>query len=289
VGPGEYGGLVVPIFLGGDSVLALDLMRDRANVLAPDLSVARSLTTSFRGQVGSFVLMGRTLVGAGPLSAAGPPRDPLHLFSPGEDAARIVRSFGAGAVSGLPEIPANLVHWLFWKLAPGRNNTYWSADLRQYRLIHWSGAHSVIATYVRTPGWLLDTIVVVAPGRARRPAPLMQAIAEDSVGLLWVATHVVNPALPPAPQRGAAVPPPPPGRGGRASQTIREGPSPLDPLEQYLTRVEVIDPRAGRVVTRTDFRGLLVSLLPGRRAAIYFEDTNGFPELRIVRFALSGA
>jgi hypothetical protein len=50
--------------------------------------------------------------------------------------------------------------------------------------------------------------------------------------------------------------------------------------------VEVIDPRANRVVARQQFDAWLVSALPNRRAAVYTTDADGVPHVAIVQLRL---
>jgi hypothetical protein len=279
MGPGEYAGLVVPLFLAPDSTIALDLMRDRGSVLDRNLTVVRGFSTTWSGRVGSFMLFGRTLLVSGAISEQDAQGRPLHLFAIDSSSARRIRSFAPPASDGLAAPSPATAHWLIWKLGPGVNNTYWSADVRRYRLTQWSVGHDVIVDLVRKPGWLLDTIVATAPGRVRSSPPSMQAIAQDSSGLLWVATLIRVQNAGANVSRGPVTPP---------VRGAREPPSDAGGRLRYSTHLEVIDPVAARVVTSLSLAESLVSLLPGRRAAVYSEDSTGYPLLRVIQFTLSG-
>jgi hypothetical protein len=51
----------------------------------------------------------------------------------------------------------------------------------------------------------------------------------------------------------------------------------------YRTRVEVIDPAAGRVVASTQLDAWIVAVLPGERAAVYATNAQGTPFVKIVQ------
>jgi hypothetical protein len=59
-------------------------------------------------------------------------------------------------------------------------------------------------------------------------------------------------------------------------------------LRLYVTNVEVLDPASRQLVASLTVKETLISMLPGRRAAIYSEDALGYPILQIIQFTLTG-
>jgi hypothetical protein len=282
-GPGEFGAPAAVQFIGPDSILVLDLRKQRGTVLSAKLTVSRTFSLAWAGQLSSFALIGRTVVGAGFLATPENAGFPLHFMSIDGSSTKVLTSIGNAPESGLSGLARGRERYYEWRLAAGRNNMLWSADIRQYRIVQWSMSGAPLRKFIRKPAWFKDTSTAMPRGNRTPPDPVMRAIAEDSTGLLWVAALSASPNW----KDGWATRPPP-GTTGAKGMSDATPSSIRDLLKLYMTNVEVLDPTTARLVASLSIPETLVSLLPGRRAAIYSEDPDGYPVLKIVEFTLAG-
>ncbi len=102
----------------------------------------------------------------------------------------------------------------------------------------------------------------------------MAGLGVDADGLLWVFVRVPAPTWKSA---WAGVAP-----GAREVSTRQ-----LDIARLYHTRVEVIDPREGRVLARTDIPGLVISPMGNGRVGVWSATLSGDAQLRIDQLRLT--
>jgi hypothetical protein len=160
--------------------------------------------------------------------------------------------------------PANLLS----VLAVDPQGLLWSADKYLYRLSAWSSDGRLVRSMERKPEWFAERSTRMEGGPSTPPQPRIADMRFDEEGLLWVFLHI------PSPRWREAWP-----AGGDATGEISVGRIQVDLL--YTTRIEVLDPNLGRVLTRRSLDGLVVAALPDRRAVFYRETADGIPELLV--------
>ena len=194
---------------------------------------------------------------------------PLHRVSFAADATEILESTGPG--NGDVAAGMALSHLLYVSAAPGGGA--WTADLLRYRLTRWTAAGTRGAVLERAPSWFAGPSRMTLGGPDAPPPPSIAAVQEDSLGRLWVFTNVPAPGWRDA---WASV-----SRGAREVETTQ-----IAVEELYRTMIEVIDPRAGRVVFRRVSDDWIVAALPGVRSVAYRVDGNGVPRLHVLALSL---
>jgi hypothetical protein len=99
-------------------------------------------------------------------------------------------------------------------------------------------------------------------------------VQEDRGGLLWVFVLVAAPtwreAWPPEAAKRREVP----------AEKMAYG-------KLFRTTVEVIDPKAARVIARRMLNRWVIAVLPGGRVASYVEDSAGYPRVAIDAVSLT--
>lgn len=256
-GPGEFRRPVSVEPLPGDSVLVRDQGRGAVFVLRSDLTVVR--TVAVRESLGPQVVLEWPDIvffkGRGRVDPSVVPAVYINaafkLASLGTEQLRVVNSIGEG--------------WGGGEVAVAGPFAVWTWEYNPYRLERWTAGGKRTHLIERQPPWFPDSAVPMAPvHRGQRPPAHLQAAQQDEAGRLWVFANVPVKVWP----EGDAVHP------GNAMD------------EYYRTRVEVIDPEAGRVIASTMLDAWIVSALPGQRAAIYGTNEMGAPFVRIVQLRL---
>jgi hypothetical protein len=259
------------VTLAGDSILVLDIRGGRATVLTADLAVVR--TVAIPWPMAPAVRVGDKVVVSSFVPTPADAGWPLHMMTFDRSPAQILRSFGpdGGDFSNSQSGEA-----LTWSLSPARDGGFWSADLVQYRIIQWTADGRMVRYLERRPAWFDGPQQGNLIGSPRKPPlPHVVGIAEDTDGLLWMFLGVAAVTWP---QAWPAIAP---GTSEIAARSIK-----FESL--FGTTIEVVDPRAGRVVARRTIDECVIGALPGRRAAIYRVDSDGFPRIIIKRFDISG-
>jgi hypothetical protein len=105
------------------------------------------------------------------------------------------------------------------------------------------------------------------------PPPLVSAVHQDREGLIWV---FVKTASPDWREAWAAVP------SGAREIPVRA----VRHEKLHKTTVEVLDPRSGRVVARSELPDWVISTMAGDLAAAYIVGEDDIPRIRLLRFAL---
>jgi hypothetical protein len=248
-GPGEYLGGAMIAALPGDSVLVFDR---NLLVLRPDLTVARTITQAMSTFALEIFDWPRGVFNKlpGNVEMPGPVyvRKPFQMVDLSGPTPRVLRSFGAGFDIGVTPSRTPYQVWV-WDYSP-------------YRIEKWSSAGERVDAIERHPSWFPEG-ERPAPQRNQLPPAHLQWVQEDSQGLVWVFISYPVGIWP-------------------------EGAGPITrEMEKYFrTRVEVIDPNAGRVVVSTVLDRWIVSPLPGGQAAVYGTNAQGTPFIQIVQLTL---
>jgi hypothetical protein len=257
-GPGEFQRPVFAVPLPGDSVLVYESRRDAFLVLAPDLSVRRTIN----GAGGPYSvsvfewpdLVFRKLPARGEMLAPGRVRQiarPFALLDLSGQTARALQDFGEGRD---------------WGIASADPYSVWTWDYHPYRIQRWSRSRVLMNDVERRPSWFPTGYAEGEPPGPRRgetpPAHLAGAV-QDSAGRIWV---FVNEPMAVWPVGAASL-------GSEMHKYFR-------------TRVEIIDPMAKRLIASVPLEGWVVAPLPGMRAAMYGTTAQGTPYVRIVQLSL---
>lgn len=270
-GPGEFrsanGGIVV-----GDSMLVLDWLESRATMMGPDLAAGRIIR--LRPGIGDIMALRwpTLLITQVYMSESRPPNSTLHRLSMEKGETQLLTSFGPRGTGG--SMGNQQVRQLLGYSGEGIWTAYWGKP--QFML--WDERGNLRKSLIRRLDWFTGEAQATLGWSRTPPTPATGPIREDDEGLLWVFIHT------PAPTWREAWETPPVRVGGGREYLSRA--VIYDKL--YRTHLEVIDPRTARVVASLSIDGYVMESLPGRRAAMYEVDDNGFPRVRIVAFTLSG-
>ncbi len=184
-----------------------------------------------------------------------PVRGGSHSFHLVDRSGRIVRGFGtASHVVYLEGFGATRR-----RLARATSESFWAVPPNRYELIHWDTIGSIRKRMMVSSSWFRnwDERLATPDLRTERWPSVIQGIAVDSLGLIWVVSWVPN---------NEWVPP----RGDTQIRTER--------AKTRLTRreyeqrlksvVEVLDPTCGRIVARQILPVVLVGFVAGTRGEI---------------------
>ena len=260
-GPGEFRMPYAPTPIG-DSVLVFEGAGGRATMISPDLVPGRTMRTPREMGAATIVKWPSLVIGARAMYSRDPKAPTLLRVSFDGAEGKVLSGFGAEPLK-LDVVREQHLE-IVGNAVAGR---VWSADrAARYRLSQWTTDGVLQRQFERKPAWFATD----QPG----PKPGVATVMEDSTGLVWVFTNVAAPTWKDAMPRGE----------GQREVAVRS-----IALEKFMkTIVEVIDPRAGRVVAYKDLGELVVAALPGRRAAIYTVDMDGIARLRIVELSITG-
>jgi hypothetical protein len=211
---------------------------------------------------------------------AGEVRLPFTVLDVTRSPAAIVHSFGPDLEDRSSRVG---LYRLRHVLAAGADNTFWAAELQRYHLSRWRSDGERIDSLVRQPEWFSGVSrAMPLGGPETEPDPAIAAIAQDSAGLLWVFIRVTRPGWRDTWAEWISQHGPLP--AGSAELSGDEVPPPWD---QMTTTVEVLDPRARRVVHRQTLDALVVNALPGPRLVTYSESAPAFdPVLEVIALRL---
>jgi hypothetical protein len=256
----------------GDSILVIDHRGSRASLLDADLQEV--LTLPFPDAQLSPVLWldHRTFVGTALLHTPESIGWQLHSFRVEAPMVALIRSFGIGDGSAGGRAYDDQYRW---NLAKARDGGFWTSDRVRYRIAHWSPNGRVTRIIERSAEWFRPSDYITPGGRNKAPTTFALGLAEDESGLLWSFVKMAAPEW-----RKLWKEPP------ASTSTMQELPPTLE-YNPWVTRVEVIDVKSGRVLTRKTLPGDFVSTMTGNRSAWYFEGRSGQPTLRILRLTLS--
>ena len=264
-GPGEFETVTDVVPLPGDSVLVIDSDR-RATIFAPDLSAARHLTLGATIYYAVVINWPRSVIGFnhyGPGNRGGPV---LHDMAFDSSPPSVTKSFGPDWK--IPDFKAMAAASRI--LAPSATG-FWTVGQEHYRVEHWTRDGVSDAMLERIPAWPPRTSEGLGlPDQA--PPNGVQGIAEDRNGRVWVFTRVAAPTW----------------REGWPKGTGDMRISAFSQEKMFRTVVEVLDPKAGRVIARRQLDEWIIAALPEGRAVVYAVDADDIPRLRVVRLAVDG-
>ena len=269
-GPGEYLFPTEILAVPPDTVLVLDGDLRRATVLDRSFRVVRmlALPMHFRGPI--VLSWPRRVVGSGAVSTADEAGRPLHELSFASSSKAVVtRSFGA-------DVGARQVYWVsttFHSLTVPENGAFWAGWMFGYQLTQFAVDGRPLRVLTRQPEWFKESSQGGFGTPSTPPPSFLVGLEEDRQGRLWTFVRV------PSKSWKAAWPALPPGTREVSARSIA-----VEKL--YDTIVEVVDPRAGRVIARRTFDGYFVGALPGLRGATYEVSEDGQGRISIVTFAL---
>jgi hypothetical protein len=174
-GPGEFQRVVSPTPGPGDSLFAHDFALRTVTVIGPDLRVARTApqhhAPSLFSSDGSYVV-------AEQIRTAAQIGYPMHFV---DRNGRLVRSFGTDTPQYRPDIRRITDR----VVGAGAKGTIWAAAPGRYVLEQWNPSTGRKLQQVRVrSGWFRES--VRAEGAGERPAPLIERVWQDSMGLVWV-------------------------------------------------------------------------------------------------------
>lgn len=262
-GPGEFRFIrrIVPY---GDKVHVFDSGLNRWSTLGSEGEVVTSATIPT--PLGALVLNDSlTLVNAKILS-----RElvgvPLHLVSvKGE----ILRSFGADGTVFRLDIP--LMGWR--QLAKSGSDRIWAAYLTQYVIDQWDVEGNKRIELARQADWFKPHFRGAVESRTDdAPSPWIAAIHEDRQGRLWTLVAVADPNYNATLERR------------QMTDGIRYIPKDLN--RYFDTVIEVIDPKAGRLIASQRLDQHITHFLDADHVAGYREMPDGTPVISVWRVQL---
>jgi len=262
LGPGEYQMAYDLMLAGDDSLIVMDAVARRATVLTKSLVAVRNVSLPFYMMSPIVISWPRAIVSGGTLPTPDGIGRELHRTSLAGTEGEVLKSFGPGD-GGVTGPDASNV---YQTLAQPRNGMFWTSSMWAYDLFQWRADGSLVTAMQRRPTWFAKPSPINSSWK-KPPPPHIAAIEEDREGLLWVFLKV------PATTWKEAWPIVPAG--------VREVPARMVQVDKlYATTIEVIDPRAKRLVARRTFERYLIGSLSDRRAVFYDVDPSG--EARIV-------
>lgn len=255
-GPGEFYNPWSMLVLARDSILIMDQNR-RGTLLDSTLTPHEYMTLPLMLRSPIVVHWPDVVVGHGRMPNR-ESRGPLYHWSFANKVPTIIGQFTVLSVDEHPELTLYTLH----NFSTPRDGRFWANWKRRYALGEFGTDLTRRRLLERQAAWFPGTSPVNYNWKAGPPPPHIAGIEEDDDGLLWVFVHIGAPtwkqAWPQVPEGVREIP----------SSRIQD-----DLL--YTTRLEVIDPRRSRVVTRVDLPRYLVNPLPGRRAAFFHESDRG--------------
>jgi hypothetical protein len=272
-GPGEFLSPFDAVALPGDSMLVVDAAVDRATVIDPSLTPRRTvLLPRFTPQPTIVLRWPDSVWVNANIPTAALAGFPIHNVSFASTEARVLKSFGPNA----GELRAGGLDGIWQWLTPGSPGV-WASYKLAYTLTHIDGAGRSTRELLRRPEWFASTSRPWMGNPETPPPPLVAALHQDAGGLLWVFVSVASTRWSEAWANVRVA--------GRAPE-VSTARIAMDRL--YHTQVEVIDPRAARVVARTRIESWIVSVLRDGRVASIETDADGRPHVQLWQLVLSG-
>ena len=273
-GPGE---LEAPSYLwnlSGDSVVVVD-GGFRLHVFDPALRYVRSITTPVRAPSSTVVLnWPRNVVAAAFDRSPARVRFPLHAMDFSGQAPKAVQSFGHAQTAAGPDEMSLETRY---RLIPARDGGYWAGKMRAYEITKWSHSHTEEFSLTRKPDWFQGPSNLSTGGPTKAPSPSLMGLFEDQRGLLWVFFFVPSPNWQDAYKRFPA------------SALRGTGELPSNVVDWHLifhTRIDVIDPKAKRLIISQTLPLQASSILRDGRVAVPTHTSDGVPTVRILQLSL---
>jgi hypothetical protein len=267
-GPGETMGAAFPVALPGDSVLVVQPVLSRAAVYDPQLKFARNVSLPGRFAPGRVIQWPDSVLLVGLVHTPDRFGFPFHIVSMATPSASLTLSGGPDEVR-LAEAETHIV-------AQQQRCALWTVKNSAFELTQWDTQLRPIRKLVRVPSWWPTNTDFKPLGTPTSPpTPTVNGLVLDDRGLLWVFTRVADPEWREAWPKEI-----------RGDQEILGKDIPYAKLLD--TIIEVIDPAAGRVVTRARWPHHTAAALSGPRAAAYMPTADGVPQIRVYKLSVVG-
>jgi hypothetical protein len=195
---------------------------------------------------------------------------PLHLMDFSSSPAVRKSSFGDNG----GQLLAGSDHTLMRKIMGVAPSSFWAYHITKYQVTRYAPDGKIQVSIRREPRWFPGESPWSIGSPTIPPPPIVQAatVRNDTV---WVATAVARPDWQRAWRRNDLQ--------GLTELSARQRPN---QSELYLSRIEVIDSKAGTVVARRDFEGTVVDIDRQLRAAVYQVTANAEPRLQLYSLRL---
>jgi hypothetical protein len=266
-GPGEFSRVVDAIPLPGDSALLLDSETRRATIVGPDLEPVRFIQIPEPLQFNVVRRWPAEVVGMSHYAGGGRGGPVLHVMAFDVEPPRVIRSFGpAWTIRDITTMEKTVA-----RVFPATEGVL-SIVPQRYRVERWSYEGQLLKSLERRPEWF-SVESVSAGTRDTPPSPRFTAVAEDTSGRLWSFLSVAAPTW----------------REGWPKDRGETRVVAFSMEKMYRTVIEVLDPKENRVIARLQLNDWIIAVLPDNRAVVYTVNADGFPRLRIVRYALLGS
>ena len=271
-GPGEFRLPRDLVPLPGDSLYIIDSELRRATIFTPSLRPFRTVQLPAALFPSVVLRWPSQVIMNGAFSTPTSAGWPLHQLSLAGASADVVASFGPDH----GDVSPGMARTLSQVLSGSRDGRFWAADAYRYRITQWDRDLRKIEVLERKPEWFAGPSRPSIGNPKAPPPPSIVAIQEDSTGLVWVFARI-------------------------AAEAWREGWAKVDPnaheipgnqiaMEKlFRTAVEVIDPRAGRVVASRVVDAWIIGALPHSRAAACQLDSLGVPHVSVLSLSLARA
>lgn len=263
-GPGEIFDPGFPVAVAGDSILVIEPRMNRASLFGPDLQFARQIRLPGSMSPSIVVLhWPDSVVFTGQIHTRERFGFPIHLISLAENDAQVLRSGGDDK-----QRPEDRLY----VLAVAGTRQVWGSRLGEYRLDQWNTKLTRVLSVHRDPKWWSKDYSPMGTPTSP-PTPIIQRVLVDQNGLLWVFVRVAGKNW----------------RDGWPASHGEEVPNRSMNFEKLFgTVIEVIDPAAGRVVTRSTLDFPVFSVIPGPRAIAYKPTPEGVPQLHVLNLSIVG-
>src|SRR5687768_12855864 len=166
-GPGEFRSPLQAVALPGDSILIVDAGLERATVIAPNLSVARTVSVPIRsGPVAVLQWPDRVVMNSeinSPESAGWP----LHFLDFSGGHARRLDAFGENRGELRPGQPGALVRRFFGV----RGASFWTLQPARFQFTRFANTGTPEETVVRRTGWFPEVSVLGSLSPTSPPQP----------------------------------------------------------------------------------------------------------------------
>lgn len=269
-GPGEFRAAIELVALPGDSTLVIDGPLARGTIYGPDLAMRRTVRLTGLSPQPAIVIRWPVIWGNGSTSNTAGAGRTLHAMSLASAEAVVLRSFDTRE-GNVRSSPYDAISQL---LSPPRSNSVWTANRLVYQLTQWDMAGNTLHQFVRTPKWFSKPSMPWSGNFTTPPPPFVRAIHEDSDGLVWVYVSVPGPDWEHAWDRV------------RATPAIEYPTSQINTEKLWVTTVEVIDPRARRVVARTTLDSFVAGVMADGTAWSQVSDDDGRRRIQLTQLNL---
>jgi hypothetical protein len=285
-GPGEYRNAYATAVLPGDSMLVSVPQRGGQVVIGPDLKEARTIRGDGLRQPRLFrwptrLISQRSTFDRGKSSHT----IGVYDFSGGEmREVKRVADLDSGSEAKDPSAASRAFSESLRTFANPADAHVWVAQVARYKLVRYDTDGVVRDSIIRRPSWFRDLMPMRIGSETNPPSPQLTAVAEDAQGRLWVflaqPREDATKAWREAKVKMQKAP------GGAQEGRVADMPA---QYRQFRTVIEVIDPKARRVVARTTVDGFVSYVMSSNRVVTFVENEDGVPMSTIWELSLRGS